>query len=229
MGFDIDLSYACGDRQVEVRFASEGGATVLFGPSGAGKTSVLDMVAGLLRPDRGVVRVGGVTLFDSAAGIDVPVERRRAGYVFQEGRLFPHLSVRRNLLYGAADEARLAEVAATLGIGHLLHRWPRSLSGGEARRVAIGRALLAGAAFLLLDEPTASLDAASREEVLRAILRVRDEARLPILMVTHDRGEAERVGAVVEVDGRDRWRMDMEGPLALRPTAFVPWITDQEA
>ena len=199
MGFDLDLAYARGERRVEVAFRAGAGVTVLFGPSGAGKTSVLDMVAGLVRPDRGHVRVGGRTLFDAATGIDVPVERRRAGYVFQEGRLFPHLSVRRNLLYGAADDARLAEVAATLGIGHLLARWPRGLSGGEARRVAIGRALLSDPAFLLLDEPTASLDAARAAEVLRAVERVRDEAGVPILMVTHDRREAERVGTVVEI------------------------------
>jgi len=203
MEVDLDLAYARGDRRIEVQFASDERATVLFGPSGAGKTSVLDMVAGLLRPDRGHVRVGGRTLFDAAVGIDVAVSRRRAGYVFQDGRLFPHLTVRANLLYGAADAGRLAEVAGTLGIDHLLGRWPRALSGGEARRVAIGRALLSDPAFLLLDEPTASLDGARAEEVLRAVERVRDgardRARVPILMVTHDRREAERIGAVVEV------------------------------
>ena len=202
MGFDLDLTYARGERRVAVRLASPGGATVLFGPSGAGKTTVLDMVAGLVRPDRGHVRVGATTLFDAAAGIDVPVERRRVGYVFQDGRLFPHLSVRRNLLYSAASDNRLAEVATTLGIGHLLDRWPRGLSGGEARRVVIGRALLGEPAFLLLDEPTASLDAARADEVLRAVERVRDEAGVPILMVTHDRREAERIGVVVDVGAR---------------------------
>nr|WP_254605206.1 ATP-binding cassette domain-containing protein [Sphingomonas bacterium] len=178
-------------------FRSGGGATVLFGPSGVGKTSVLDMVAGLVRPDAGHVRVGGVTLFDAAARIDLPVERRRVGYVFQDAHLFPHMTVRRNLLYGARSDARLVETAAMLDIAHLLGRWPRTLSGGEARRVATGRALLSEPAFLLLDEPTASLDGSRREEVLRAIERVRDELRLPILLVTHDRAEAERIGEVV--------------------------------
>ena len=201
MGFDVgvELLRGRGGPRVAAAFRSDAGATVLFGPSGVGKTSVLDMVAGLVRPTAGHVRVGGATLFDAAAGIDVPVERRRAGYVFQEARLFPHMSVRRNLLYGASGAARLAATAAMLDIAALLDRWPRSLSGGEARRVAIGRALLSEPAFLLLDEPTASLDAARREEVLRAVERVRDEVGLPILMVTHDRAEAERVGVVVEI------------------------------
>jgi molybdate transport system ATP-binding protein len=153
------------------------------------------MVAGLLRPDSGHVRVGGETLF--GAGIDLPPERRRAGYVFQEPRLFPHLKVRANLLYGARTDARLAATVAMLDIAHVLDRWPRTLSGGEARRVAIGRALLSDARFLLLDEPLASLDRTRREEAMRAIERVRDEAGLPILMVTHDPEEAERIGTRV--------------------------------
>lgn len=201
MGFDVDVAVARGGRRIAVTFTAENGATVLFGPSGAGKTSVLDMIAGLLRPGAGYVRVGGRTLFDADAGTDVPVERRRVGYVFQETWLFPHLTVRRNLLYGARDDGKLAATAAMLDISALLDRWPRSLSGGEARRVAIGRALLGEPAFLLLDEPTASLDAARREEVLRTIERVRDERALPILMVTHDRAEAERVGVVVSMEG----------------------------
>jgi molybdate transport system ATP-binding protein len=194
--FDIDVAVRRGEAEVRTAFVAGDGATVLFGPSGVGKTSVLDMVAGLLRPDRGHVRVGGTTLFGD--GIDLPPERRGAGYVFQEPRLFPHLKVRTNLLYGAAppvrDGARLQVTAAMLDIAHLLDRWPRTLSGGEARRVAIGRALLSDARFLLLDEPLASLDRARREEAMRAIERVRDEAGLPILLVTHDPEEAERLG-----------------------------------
>jgi molybdate transport system ATP-binding protein len=202
MSFDVDVSLRRGDGHVRCAFVAGEGATVLFGPSGVGKTSVLDMVAGLLRPDRGHVRVGGRTLFGD--GVDVPPERRGAGYVFQEGRLFPHMRVRANLLYGARDDvrlegarlegARLATTAAMLDVAHLLDRWPRTLSGGEARRVAIGRALLSDARFLLLDEPLASLDAVRAAEATRAILRVRDETGLPILLVTHDAGEAERIG-----------------------------------
>ena len=195
MSFEVDVALRRGDAEIAVAFRTGAGATVLFGPSGVGKTSVLDMVAGLLRPDRGHVRVGGRTLFGD--GVDVPVEQRRAGYVFQEARLFPHLSVRANLLYGAGDADRLEATAAMLDIANLLDRWPRTLSGGQARRVAIGRALLSDALFLLLDEPLASLDRARREEAMRAIERVRDEAGLPILLVTHDLAEAERLGTTI--------------------------------
>ena len=186
MSFEIAVEKRLGEAVVSLELTAGEGLTVLFGPSGIGKTSVLNMVAGLLRPDRGRIAVGGRTLFDSATGLDLPPERRRAGYVFQEPRLFPHRRVRANLLYGARDDAGLAAVVAMLGIDHLLDRWPRTLSGGEARRVAIGRALLSDPAFLLLDEPLSSLDRARRGEIMDAIVRVRDEAGLPILMVTHD-------------------------------------------
>jgi molybdate transport system ATP-binding protein len=202
MSFDIDVAGRRGGASIAARFVTGSGVTVLVGPSGVGKTSVLHMIAGLLRPDRGHVRVGGAVLFDAAGRVHLPPEQRRAGYVFQEPRLFPHRSVRANLLYGAAGPERLAEVAELLDITGLLDRWPRSLSGGEARRVAIGRALLSHPAFLLLDEPLASLDPVRKEEATALIERVRDEAGLPILFVTHDEREAERLGdAVVTLDG----------------------------
>ncbi|WHU04683.1 ATP-binding cassette domain-containing protein [Sphingomonas sp. NIBR02145] len=202
MSFDIALTKRIGEAEIACRIEAGDGLTVLFGPSGAGKTSVLNMVAGLIEPDAGHVRVAGETLFDATAAIDVPVAERRAGYVFQEPRLFPHLRVRANLLYGRRDEAGLdvEETIALLGIAHLLDRWPRTLSGGEARRVAIGRALLSDPRFLLLDEPLSSLDRARREEIMTLIERLRDEVRLPILMVTHDRDEAVRLGTrIVEL------------------------------
>ena len=211
MSFDVDVSRRLGTTEISARFSGGEGATVLFAPSGAGKTSVLNMVAGLLRPDRGHVRVGGDTLFDAARRIDVPAERRRAGYVFQEPRLFPHLRVQANLRYGERRASVAhhggsqrpgtiqseADIVRLLELGPLLDRWPRTLSGGEARRVAIGRALLSGPAFLLLDEPLSSLDRARREEAMRIIERVRDEVRLPMLIVTHDPQEAERLGTQV--------------------------------
>lgn len=197
MSFDIDVRRRLGDTRIACRIEGEG-LVVLFGPSGAGKTSVLHMVAGLLTPDWGHVRIAGETLFDADAGVNLPPEARRAGMVFQEPRLFPHLRVRANLLYGWREGAAdVDETIALLGIAHLLDRWPRSLSGGEARRVAIGRALLSAPRFLLLDEPLSSLDRARREEIMGLIERLRDRVRLPILMVTHDRDEAERLGTRV--------------------------------
>jgi len=203
MSFDISVQRKLDDRIIAAEFVSDGGLTALFGPSGAGKTSVLNMVAGLLRPDAGRVVVGAEALFDSTANIDVPTRRRRSGYVFQDGRLFPHKRVRENLLYGwslADPDDRwmdLQEAVAFLGISHLLHRWPRTLSGGEAQRVAIGRALLSGPRFLLMDEPLASLDRARREEIMAVIERVRDELKLPILYVSHDRDEVERLATAI--------------------------------
>ncbi|MDP5281273.1 ATP-binding cassette domain-containing protein [Sphingomonas sp. DG1-23] len=203
MSFDLDVAKRLGEAEIVCRVHGGDGLTVLFGPSGAGKTSVLGMVAGLIAPDRGHVRVGGETLFDAALGLDLPPERRRAGYVFQEPRLFPHQRVRANLLYGwlaGQGAVDVDETIGLLGLAGLLDRWPRTLSGGEARRVAIGRALLSDPRFLLLDEPLSSLDRARREEIMRLIERLRDELALPILMVTHDRGEAERLGnRIVEI------------------------------
>ena len=193
MSFEIDIEKRLGDTQVSLTLEAGEGATVLFGPSGVGKSSVLNMVAGLLRPDRGRIVVDGETLIGN--GVNVPPERRKAGYVFQEARLFPHMRVRANLLYGVRGEAeRFEDIIGFLGIDHLLDRWPRTLSGGEAQRVAIGRALLSQPRFLLLDEPLSSLDRARREEIMLAIEHVRDVLKLPILMVTHDPEEAERIG-----------------------------------
>ncbi|RYY29463.1 MAG: ATP-binding cassette domain-containing protein [Sphingomonadales bacterium] len=201
MSFDIQIRKRIGDAEIVCRIEAGEGLTVLFGPSGAGKTSVLNMVAGLLEPDSGHIRVGGETLYEAANGLDVPAEQRRAGYVFQEARLFPHLRVRANLLYGRKERGLdVDDIIALLGIAHLLDRWPRTLSGGEARRVAIGRALLSDPAFLLLDEPLSSLDRARREEIMGLLERLRDALGLPILMVTHDREEAARLGSrIVEI------------------------------
>jgi molybdate transport system ATP-binding protein len=170
-----------------------------------GKTTVLNMVAGLLRPDGGHIYVRDVPLFDSALGIDVAPEKRHLGYIFQDARLFPHLRVRGNLLYGAYhihDAANaLEEMARFLGISPLLDRWPSTLSVGEAQRVAIGRALLTRPSCLLMDEPLASIDRARRADILQLIERLRDEVNVPILYVTHDPSEAERLSArIVQMD-----------------------------
>ncbi|USI72571.1 ATP-binding cassette domain-containing protein [Sphingomonas morindae] len=201
MCFDVDVALRRGPRLIAARFATAGGITVLRGVSGAGKTSILDMIAGLVRPDRGHVRLAGETLFESGSGRFVPPERRRIGYIFQDGRLFPHRRVRWNLLYGhrlAPPDTRWMtpdEAIGFLGIGDLLERWPAQLSGGEAQRVAIGRALLAGARALLMDEPLSALDPARREGILQVIEDIRDRLGLPTLYVTHDREEATRLAA----------------------------------
>ncbi|HWW55801.1 MAG TPA: ATP-binding cassette domain-containing protein [Sphingopyxis sp.] len=201
MAIDIDVEKRLGDRMIVARFAAGPGLTALFGPSGAGKTSILNMVAGLLKPDRGHIRIDDRMLFDGVT--DLPPEARRVGYVFQDGRLFPHRRVRANLLYGhdLADPAHrwmsLDEATRFLGIGNLLDRWPQSLSGGEAQRVAIGRALLAGPQILLMDEPLSSLDAARRQDIMVVIERIRDELGLPILYVSHDRAEVDRLATQV--------------------------------
>ena len=167
------------------------GVTALFGPSGAGKTSMINMVAGLMRPDQGKIMVNEHCLFDALRGIDLPPERRRIGYVFQDGRLFPHLSVRANLTYGMrlipASQRYVDpdQVIYLLGIEHLLGLRPATLSGGEKQRVAIGRALLASPALLLMDEPLAALDTARKAELLPFIARLADEYTVPILYVSH--------------------------------------------
>ncbi len=198
MSFDIDVTRRLGDCRIDLRLHSEAGIVALFGPSGVGKTSVLNMVAGLLRPDSGRIVIGGDCLFDSAASIDKPVARRQCGYIFQEARLFPHMTVRANLLYGQRARGRSSTrpipyafdaIVALLAIGHLLDRWPSSLSGGEAQRVAIGRALLSQPAFLLMDEPFSSLDEARRREIVAMIVHLHRETAIPILYVSHDREE----------------------------------------
>jgi len=198
MSFDVTVEKRLGEAEIAVSFRSDAGLTALFGPSGSGKSSILNMIAGLLTPDSGRVVVGGELLFGN--GVDLPPEARHAGYVFQDARLFPHLKVRANLLYGArrgVSRIGLDEVVDLFGLDHLLGRWPRTLSGGEAQRVAIGRALLSNPRFLLLDEPLASLDQARADEIMRMIERVRDELKLPILYVSHNPAEVERLAACV--------------------------------
>lgn len=206
MSFDVRVRKVLGQLTIVREFQVGSGLTVLFGPSGSGKTSILNMIAGLMRPDAGHIRLDGVTLFDSERGVNLRPEKRRIGYVFQDGRLFPHRKVQTNLLYGyrlAEPKSRWMEPSQAidfLGIQHLLDRWPASLSGGEAQRVAIGRALLSGPRALLMDEPLSSLDQPRKQEILTVIERIRDELKIPIIYVTHDRSEAERLAsAFVEI------------------------------
>jgi molybdate transport system ATP-binding protein len=203
----VEIEKKLGEFLLNALFASEGGATVLFGPSGAGKTSIINMIGGLLAPDRGRIVLDDEILFDDAARIDVPAWRRRIGYVFQEGRLFPHLSVKRNLDYGrwmggyARDEKAFTHAIELLDIGHLLDRRPGKLSGGERQRVAVGRALLMRPRLLLLDEPLASLDAGRKDDILPYLERLRDDAKIPMIYVSHDAVEVKRIATrVVRLD-----------------------------
>lgn len=211
MTFEVRVAKSWSSLDLDIAFETGDGVTALFGPSGIGKTSVLNMIAGVLRPDHGRIVVGGCVMFDDSRGISLLPEQRRAGYIFQDGRLFPHMTVRRNLLYGARlappGAALLSEsdAIAMLGIGALLDRRPSTLSGGEAQRVSIGRALLASPRFLLLDEPLTYLDEARKEEIFAILEKVRDTLALPILYVTHVRSELSRLAASVvtlRLDGR---------------------------
>jgi molybdate transport system ATP-binding protein len=199
-GFSLDLHFE----------APTPGVIALFGRSGCGKTTVVDLIAGLRRADAGRIEIDGTTLLDTAQGIDVAAERRRVGYVFQDGRLFPHLKVRGNLDYGRSRAPRASlrigfdDVVTLLGLATLLDRRPARLSGGEKQRVALGRALLAQPRLLLLDEPLAALDQARREEVLPYLERLRDQLSLPMLVVTHDFDEVLRLATHVVLMDRGR-------------------------
>jgi molybdate transport system ATP-binding protein len=202
---DVDLSERRGDFQLDVEFAADAPIVGLFGRSGAGKTTIVNAIAGIGSPSRGRIRVNGHVLFDAARGIDLPPERRRIGYVFQDGLLFPHLDVEANLLYGqrrrAASERVISDqrVIGLLGLQALLRRKPATLSGGEKQRVAIGRALLAQPRILLLDEPLVALDIARRLEILSYVERLRDELAIPIVYVSHAVEEITRLADVVVV------------------------------
>jgi molybdate transport system ATP-binding protein len=252
---EVDIEHRLADFALDIHFQTGRGLTALFGRSGAGKTSVVNAIAGLLHPRRGRIVIDGSVLLDTERAISIPTYRRRVGYVFQEGRLFPHLTVRQNLLFGRwfapARETRAAnldDVVDLLGIASLLDRRPGRLSGGEKQRVAIGRALLASPRLLLMDEPLASLDARRRDEILPYLERLRDEARIPIVYVSHSIAEVTRlattivlisagrvhaVGPVQEVMGRAELyplagRFEAGAVLGVRITAHDPcWSLTQ--
>jgi molybdate transport system ATP-binding protein len=216
----VAVKHHFGGFVLDAAFDSDGGLTALFGRSGAGKTSLINAIAGLLRPERGRIMLDGEVLTDTERGIFVPAPRRRIGYVFQEGRLFPHLSVRQNLLYGrwfapkGGGAAEIDQIIELLGIGALLQRRPANLSGGEKQRVAIGRALLARPRLLVMDEPLASLDEARKTEILPYIERLRDAAGVPIVYVSHQVAEVARLATMMVVLSEGR-------VAAVGPTAAI--------
>lgn len=235
MTLDVALRYRVRGFELDVSFASPPGLTALFGRSGSGKTTIAHAVAGLVKPTSGRVSIGNSVLFDLERGIWLPPHRRRLGYIFQEGRLFPHLSVRQNLLYGRWFSPRkhgskeYDRIVDMLGIAHLLERRPAMLSGGEKQRVAIGRALLCQPRMILADEPLASLDENRKAEILPYFERIRDEARLPILYVSHSVSEVARLATTVIVI--DQGKVVRTGPVAevLGDPAFVEVTGVREA
>lgn len=210
MTIEIEIHHMLGNFDLDVNFVSAGRLTALFGASGSGKTSVINAIAGMIRPASGRIVIDGRVLVDTTRGIFVPRHRRRIGYVFQEPRLFPHLSVRQNLKYGlwftpaSERKADFARIVDLLGIGGLLERRPNHLSGGEKQRVAIGRALLTSPQLLLMDEPLASLDHARKLEILPYIERLRDESRVPIIYVSHAITEVTRLATDIVVMSHGR-------------------------
>jgi molybdate transport system ATP-binding protein len=195
----LDVEKQLGDFHLAVKFQTNGRTTALFGPSGSGKTTIVNLVAGLMAPDRGRIVLSDKALFDASARVNIPPHRRRIGYVFQEGRLFPHFTVRGNLDYGrfmnglARDGDEERRIIDLLDIGHLLNRRPGTLSGGERQRIAIGRALLTRPRLLLLDEPLASLDAPRKREILPYLVRLRDDVGIPMIYVSHQADEVKQI------------------------------------
>jgi molybdate transport system ATP-binding protein len=225
---DVDVEQRLGAFHLDVNFTAEAPIVGLFGRSGSGKTSVINAIAGITTPSRGHIRINEVALFDAARDINLPPEQRRIGYVFQDALLFPHMDVEANLLYGQKRRARTdrfideTRVVELLGLGALLRRRPKMLSGGEKQRVAIGRALLAQPRILLMDEPLASLDMPRRAEILDYIERLRDEVNIPIIYVSHSVAEISRLSDAVVLlsEGRCLAEGDVDevmGRLDLRP------------
>ncbi len=234
MTLHIALRHRFAGFTLDVAFAAPAGVTALFGRSGSGKTTVINAVAGLLCPDQGQVTADSVTLLDTARGVNLPPHRRRIGYVFQDARLFPHLTVRQNLLYGrwfAPKEpgVSLDRIVDLLGIGPVLDRRPGALSGGEKQRVAIGRAILSNPRLLALDEPLAALDEARKAEILPYLERLRDELHLPILYVSHAMAEVARLANTVVL--MEAGRVTATGPTAdiLSDPATAPGLGLREA
>jgi len=201
----VDVKHRLGSFDLEARFETHGNLTALFGPSGSGKTSLVNMIGGLLRPAQGKISAEGRVFVDTQARLFVPKHRRRIGYVFQDARLFPHLTVAQNLGYGrwfappSERYADLDQIVSLLGIGHLMSRKPTALSGGEKQRVAIGRALAASPRLILMDEPLASLDDARKAEILPYIERLRDAFAIPVVYVSHSIAEVARLASDIVV------------------------------
>jgi molybdate transport system ATP-binding protein len=207
-----------GAFNLDVRFITDNGITILFGPSGSGKTTTLRAIAGIIKPDEGSIKVGDKTFFDSATGIDISIQKRRVGYVFQDYALFPHLTAEQNVSYGIknhsksqrSEEAR--SMLALFKIDHIRQRYPGNMSGGEQQRVALARALASEPSVVLLDEPLSAVDVETRSGLLDEIAMAQARAGIPFVYVTHNTAEAIRLGSQVVI--LDQGRVQMVG----RPT-----------
>ena len=208
----LDFVIRQGEFTLEINERTDARAVALFGPSGAGKTTVLDAIAGLRRPERGEIRIGSHVLFASAANVNLPARRRQVGYVPQDISLFPHMSVRRNIRYGAARGSKTSfdKIVSLLELGPFLGRGVGELSGGERQRVSLARALMSSPDLLLLDEPLAALDAALRRRILPYLSRIQRELTIPMLYVSHNDGEIREVADRVIV--LDQGRVTAAGP-----------------
>lgn len=227
MTLRVDLKHAFDGFTLDATFDAPVGLTALFGPSGSGKTTVINAIAGLLCPTQGRIAVGDKTLFDRDARINVPVAKRDVGYVFQDARLFPHMSVARNLAYGGQHNAD--HVVQMLGLEGLLDRRPDRLSGGERQRVALGRALMRNPRLLLLDEPLSALDAPRKDEIMPYLERLRDSTDLPILYVSHDVSEVARLANHIVL--MDHGKVRLSGPIddVLSSPVAVPYLGASDA
>ena len=223
----VAIQKRLGDFELDVSFDAPAGVTAIFGRSGSGKTSLVNAVAGLLNPDDGRIVLGDQVLFDAGAGTRRAPQQRRVGYVFQDARLFPHMSVERNLRYGGDHDAE--RVIEVLGLGDLLARRPAGLSGGEKQRVALGRALMSDPQILLLDEPLAALDAPRKAEILPYIERLRDTVQVPMLYVSHDVSEVARLATTLVI--LDAGSVVASGPVGevLSRPAAVPLLGVRDA
>ena len=211
MSIDIQLRQPLADFELDVDFSVRSNSvTALFGPSGAGKSTVINLIAGLQRPREGRITINGKVVEDTQARISLSPQTRNIGYVFQQARLFPHLNVERNLLFGwrratdRANQTQISHLVKLLGIESLLHRKPAALSGGEKQRVALGRAILSNPDLLLLDEPLAALDHKRRDEILPYIERIRSEQQIPILYVSHSIDEVSRIADYLQIINRGK-------------------------
>ncbi len=232
MSLSVDISHWLGDFLLDVAFDAGSGVTALFGPSGSGKTSIANMIAGILDAKKGKITLHGKVLFDAGTGVSLAAHRRRIGYVFQDGRLFPHMSVEGNIRFAMRFAERAgdsAEVVDLLGLSDLMHRRPGSLSGGEKQRVALARALIKQPKLLLLDEPLAALDEPRKEEILPYLERLRDQTDIPILYVSHSVAEVARLADDMVI--LQQGRIVRQGPTeeVLSDPAAMPFVGVREA